>query len=180
MNYFSTILEHIGKLFLWWIIVEPWEQGLRVRLGKKIKLLPPGIYFRIPFFDAVYVQEIRMRMLSINPQTVTTKDGKTITVFSSVGYSIKDIRQLYETIAQPDSTIANTVLGAIADHVSSNDSANCFPMDIEKAVKSKLQSLEYGVEFEHIKITGYSIVRTYRLIQDGSWVNDGITLTTRK
>jgi regulator of protease activity HflC (stomatin/prohibitin superfamily) len=180
MNYFKEVLDYLSKIFQWWVIVEPWEAGLRVRFGKRIKLLEGGIYFRIPFFDAVFIQETRMRMISINPQTVTSKDGKTITIFSSVGYSIRDIKKLYVTIAQPDSTIANTVLSAIADHVSSNEALKCFPADIESAVQNKLKSTDYGISFEHIKVTGYSVVRTYRLIQDGSWVNDGINLTTRK
>lgn len=180
MNYLKEVLDYLTKLLQWWVIVEPWEAGLRVRIGKKIKLLTPGIYFRIPLVDAVYIQETRMRMISLNSQTVTTKDGKTITIFSSIGYSINDITKLYQTIAQPDSTIANTVLGTIADYVATNDAINCSPSTIEEKVKTKLTTFDYGITFEHVKVTGYSIVRTYRFITDGSYVNDGLTLTTKK
>lgn len=180
MNYFKEVLDYLSKIFQWWIIVEPWEAGLRVRLGKRVKELSPGIYFRIPFIDACYVQETRLRMISLNSQTVTTRDSQTITIFSSIGYSINNIKKLYETIAQPDSTIANTVLGTIADYVATHEVKECSPETIEKTVKEKLSSFDYGIVFEHVKITGYSIVKTYRFITDGSYVADGIMLTTKK
>ena len=180
MNYLKEVFDYLTKLLQWWVIVEPWEAGLRVRMGKKIKLLTAGIYFRIPLVDAVYIQETRMRMISLNSQTVTTKDGKTITMFSSIGYSINNISRLYETIAQPDSTIANTILGAIADYVATNNVIDCSPSAIEEKVKAKLTTFDYGITFEHVKVTGYSIVRTYRFITDGSYVMDGINLTTKR
>ncbi len=180
MNYFKEVLDYLSKLFQWWVIVEPWEAGIRVRFGKRIKILQAGIYFRIPFFDAVYIQEIRIRMISLNPQNVTTKDGKAITIVSSIGYSISDVKTLYESIAQPDSTIANLILSEIAEYVCSHNLEDCTPKKIESVAVDKLKSTNYGIKFENLKITGYSIVKTYRFITDGSYVNDGLTLTTKR
>lgn len=180
MNYLRETLEYLSKLFQWWVIVEPWEAGLRVRFGKHIKVMSAGTFFRIPFFDAVYIQEVRMRMYSMNPQTVTSKDGHTITIVASVGYSISDILTLYESISQPDSTIGNTVLGTISDYVTKNTIQDCGPTKIEQEVSNKLSELSYGIKFEQVRITGYAIVKTYRLIQDGSYVNDGVQLTVKR
>lgn len=180
MSWVKEILDVITGFFKWWVIVEPWEQGLRVRFGKHIKKLRAGLHFRIPFLDMVYIQESRMRMVSMSAQTVTSLDGKTITLVSSVGYSIEDVVKLYTSIAQPDSTICNTVLAAIADFVATHDMAELSPGNIEKNARERLERLDYGLRFEEVRITNYAVVKTLRLIMDGAWVPDNLSLRDKK
>lgn len=173
MGYLSDIINYFSKLFQWWITVAPWERGLRIRFGKRVKVLEPGIHFRIPLFDSFYIQPIRQRVLDMPIQTLSSKDGHTITVKSALAYSICDIQKLYNTISQPDMTISNMVLGKIADHISNNNVTDCKPKDVQDKVKEALASLDCGIKFEYVSIVGYAIVRTYRIIQDGSWLSEG-------
>ena len=76
----------------------PWEQGIRVTLGKKLTLMNEGVYLKLPLVHKVYVQEKRLRVMSMPMQTVTTADGHPITISLAVGYSIKDIVRLYNTL----------------------------------------------------------------------------------
>jgi len=98
MGSIKEILDYISKAFTWWIAVQPWEQGLRIRMGKHEKLLKPGLHFRIPVIDKVYVQTDRLRMVNIPVQTLTTKDAKTVTITTAFSYSICDISKLYHTL----------------------------------------------------------------------------------
>ena len=180
MSIVQQVIDYLTKIFQWWVIVEPWEAGLRVRFGKKVRVLQAGTFFRIPFFDACYVQEIRMRMMSMNPQTVTTRDGKTITIVASIGYSISDVLKLFNTISHPDTTIGNIVLACIAQHVATHEISECSPVDIERVVQAKLGELEYGIRFEQVRITSYAIVSTYRLIGDYASINEGISLQIKR
>lgn len=75
MEVINSIAAFISKLFQWWFTVMPWEQALRIRKGSKVTLLGAGLYFKIPFIDAVYVQTTRMRMIDTPMQTMSTKDG---------------------------------------------------------------------------------------------------------
>jgi len=34
MNFVKDIIDYITKLFTWWIVIMPWEQGIRVTWGK--------------------------------------------------------------------------------------------------------------------------------------------------
>lgn len=61
MNAFVEILRSFWRCFIWWVVIQPWEQGIRVRLGKKRVRLEPGIHFRIPYLDAVFKQSNRLR-----------------------------------------------------------------------------------------------------------------------
>lgn len=174
MNYIKDTLEYLSKILIWWVIIMPWEKGLRTRFGKSTKLLNPGTHFRIPFFDNVYIQCIRLRVVQLPPQTISTKDNFTLTIVMCAGYSIVDIEKLYNTLYQPESTICNVILGAISDYISSTNLKDCSPVSIETHVSKKLESFDYGIKYESIKTSGYALVKAIRLIQDSHWIPDSL------
>lgn len=180
MNYLKEILDYVSKLFQWWVVVQPWEQGLKTRFGKNVKLLSHGVWFRLPFFDCVYLQTVRLRVVSMPLQTITTKDGKTLSICSAVGYSINDILKLYNSLHNPETTIYNLVLSEISDYVANHELTECGHKQLESVVLNKLSTSDYGIKYEYVKILGYAVVRTYRLLQDGHWNPDGLSLETIK
>lgn len=180
MNQVQQFFEYLFKSLKIWVIVQPWESGIRVRNGNRIKKLNNGIYFKLPYFDSVYVQEVRLRVREMPMQTLTSKDNKTITLNSSMGYSIEDIEKLYQTLYKPEMTLQNIAMGAIADVLNATDSTEITPELLEKAVFSKLKADDYGLKYEYFKITNFAIVQTYRLIQDQSWVSEGFSMTEKK
>ena len=179
MGTIKEILEYVSKLFKWWIIVNPWEMGIRIRLGKHEKMLHAGLHFRVPFFDSIYVQTTRMRMVTLAPQTVSTMDGKTLTVVASVGYSISDLSVLYKTLAQPESTICNLVLSSISEYVYSHGILECRPELIEDKVIASLSASNYGIKYEQVKIVGFAVVKTFRFIQDSHWIPENLHLDNK-
>ena len=175
-NQFQQLFEYLFNAFKIWIIVQPWQTGIRVRCGTIIKKLEKGIYFRIPYFDTVFTQEIRLRITAMPIQTLTSKDLKTITVSGAVGYIINDIEKLYQTLYHPETTIQNIALSEVAQFISSRNLEGITPSLIEKQVLRKLKECEYGITFEYFKTTNFAIVRTFRLIQDGSWGDEGLDM----
>lgn len=169
MEIFKIIIENLTKLFRWWIIVHPWESGLRVRFGKKIKQLKSGIHFRIPYLDSCYVQTIRLRVIGLCPQTTSTKDGQTITVICNVGYQISDLQKMYNTLYHPESTIGNIFQGKVAQFISGNNLVDVTPNSIKEYVERDLNGDEFGITYKYIQVTGFAIVKTFRLIQDSHW-----------
>jgi len=167
MEALSKILDAISTMFQWWFVVTPWERAVRVRFGKNIKVLGEGIYFKIPFFDYVYNQNIKIRVVDLPVQTVTTLDNHTLTVSSIVGYHIDDILLLYNSLYHPDSTIANIVMGKIAEYISTHNLAECTPSKIESAMKRELKKTEFGIEYTYVRVVSHAVVRTLRLIGDG-------------
>ena len=180
MNQVQQFLDYIFQTFKIWVIVQPWEAGLRVRNGKYIKKLGKGVFVKIPYFDSVYVQEIRLRVREMPMQTLTSQDLKTITLNSSIGYSIRDVEKLYQTLYRPEMTLQNIAMSAIAEVIHSTNANDISPAAIENAVIEKLKADDYGLDYEYFKITNFAIVRTYRLIQDQSWVSEGFSMTEKK
>jgi hypothetical protein len=174
MGTFKELLDYLAKFFTWWISIQPWEQGLRVRAGKYERLLYPGIHFKIPILDLVYVQTDRPRVVNIPIQTLTTKDGKTITVSTAFGYSISSILKLYHSLYQPELTISNMVMSSVAEYVATHPIDECTPSKIES--NSIPDLVGKGIKDVKVTIVGYAIVKTYRIISEGSYMDPGFRL----
>jgi len=180
MNQVKDFLEYLLNAIKIWIIVQPWEQGIRVRRGKNIKLLTGGMYFRIPYLDSVFIQSNRLRVVAMPVQTLTSKDLSTVTLNSALGYSINDMEKLYKSLFHPELTLANMAMSEIAEFVYKHDMHELNPDKIEQAVIKKLNAGDYGMKVEYFRLTNFAVVKTFRLIQDGSWVDTGLNLDQKK
>lgn len=154
----------------------PWEQAIHVRRGKHVRLRGAGLYFRIPFIDAVYKQTTRMRMVDTPMQTISSKDGTCVTIKSTIGYKILDVRCLYNTLYHPEMTLNSMSMGFIGEFVRNNDMADITPSTIEQEVRSKIDAESYGLCGFSVKVTSFAIVKTFRLIRDGSWLGEGLSM----
>lgn len=158
------MIQHLSNLFTWVVIVAPWEQALRVRLGKHVRLLEAGCYLRIPFLDRVYRHTVRQRMFVVRPQVLTTKDGKTLTLSGAVGFRIGDLEKLFNSLHDAMDTIEAKIGSCIAEYVSSHSVVECEPLKIESHVAEMIDLSKYGLEDQEFGLTSFAIVRTHRLI----------------
>jgi|SRR6185503_8107971 len=172
---FSTLLDFIRQffdLFVWWTIIQPWEQGIRVRLGKGRTKLGPGMHWKIPYADLIYRQTTRRRYSGFGPATLTTRDGHTITLAGAVGYSIRDLDRLYDALQHPEDSLHAIISGKVAEYVTTHDLSDCTPELITAKVRPKLGLSKFGLRNEHFTLSTYARVKTYRLIMDqhpGTW-----------
>ncbi len=178
INSFWALFDRFVRLLTWWVVVTPWEQALRVRFGKRVTRLSPGIHLKIPVFDAIYKQSVRLRASSLPVQTITTADGRTITLAAVLNYEISDIQQLYMTLHHAEDTIRNLATGAIAVYVQTRPLAECGPEQIVAGVQ--LDLARYGIDSQGVQVIDYAVVRTYRLIMDSKWGGNGDSLDTTR
>jgi len=180
MELFNVITNFLVKIFQWWFTVMPWEQALLIRNGKHVKLLGAGLYLKIPFIDTAYIQTTRMRMIDIPMQTISTKDGSTVTIKSAIGYTINDIQILYNTLYHPEMTLSSMSMGFVGEFIRENLIENIHPKQIEDFVNSKIIAENFGLKDLTIKITTFATVKTFRIIQDGSYLGEGLNMEPKK
>jgi hypothetical protein len=164
MHWLSTLFQVLGKPFQWWVVVAPWEQGLRVRLGRTSAFLAPGIHLRVPFLDRVYVQSVRLRTLIETNQTATTKDRRTVTFSLATDFCITDIRQLFEAFSSPEITIGAKALAAAAAYIAEHDREAITPAAIAQAATDHVSFANCGIGRVCSSVTAFSEGRTLRLI----------------
>lgn len=188
MSNFWGFLERIGRALQWWVIVSPWEAAIRVRTiplarlfrrkSVRVVQLGAGIYPKIPIIDTVYKQSVRLRTTALPIQTLTTKDGHTLTTSGVLGYSVIDLLKLYETLHHPEDTLQNKATGAIAQYVQEHTRAECTPALVASGATGCLDLTAYGLRFEELLLADFAYVRTYRLISDHKWGKYGDGLST--
>jgi hypothetical protein len=167
MSGLRELFQQFGNLFRWWVVVAPWEQGIRVRLGKRVTLLEAGVHLRIPFVDRVFRQSTRRRFTNVPTQTVSTSDGKAVTVSGALAFRIDDLLQLYDSLHQAEDTIHSEAMSAVASVITRAPLAELTVAGIEEHVMRSLNLKRYGLGGMEYKLTDFVAVRTYRLIQGG-------------
>lgn len=163
MDWLSQILGLFRPLQCW-IVIAPWEAGLRVRLGKHAKTLVPGFHLRIPFLDRIFVVATRLRTVHDSGQTISTLDGKTLTLGMAISYSVADIGKLFQTVTHPERTMLHLAQGHIAEFVSTNNSPQLTPAAIERHMAARMICTDWGLADVKIMIVTFAFVRTYRLL----------------
>ncbi len=142
-----------------------WERAVRVRFGKHVKLLSPGVHFRIPFFDSITLYNTRLRVLHTEPQTLTLADGRVLTLSATVGFRIVDPLAAAMRHHAPEYAIRSVAQGLIAEVVASYAPADISPAGVASAVLAKLQEGGAGYEYDICAVSDFGFLQTYRLLQ---------------
>lgn len=160
----KEILQLIRQAFTWFVMVSPWEKGVRVRAGKHMREMQPGIHLRIPFLDRFYRQSIRRRSVLIPAMTLTTSDGHTLTVGAFFWYEIKDILAIYNTLHDAHDTIESEVSGVMSKYIISHTREECEAVRLSGYVLENLDLGKYGIDGLDFAIANHAEHKTYRLI----------------
>jgi len=176
------LFSSFSKIFQWWVVIAPWEQALRIRGGKRSTLLLPGVHLRIPFWDRIYRQSIRLRSTGTPSQTVATVDGFVVELRMVITYQIDDLEKVYQTLQSPENVLSALAAGAAARYINSRTLDQIRPAEIEKLAAEAITLEKFGLKSDDpLRVTDIAFVkRTYRLItggtaDDGYWHNINLT-----
>lgn len=164
MEWLTTLLKTFSRPFQWWVVVAPWERGIRIRLGKVAAELAPGIHFRIPFLDRVHVQSVRLRTIWQSDQAVSSRDGHTLTLALAIDFSIVDLRQMFDSLSSPAHTLRFRAAAACAAYASKRDKKDIDATALEAEIDAELASFGCGLGQIRARVVTFSFARAYRLI----------------
>ena len=89
-------------------IVNQYEKGVILRLGKYRSTADSGVTFVFPFIENMIKVDMREKVISVEPQQVITKDNVTVVVDAVIYYKVVDpVKAEFEV---EDFTIAATTL----------------------------------------------------------------------
>lgn len=71
-------------------IVEQYEKGMVMRLGKFKNVVEPGLNFVIPYLETLVKVDVRERVINVDPQHVITKDNVLVTVDAVIYFKVVD------------------------------------------------------------------------------------------
>jgi len=164
MAWLNHLITNFAELFKWFYILQPWEQALRVRCGKRIQLHGGGLHFKVPYIDYIFKQNTRLRISDVPAQTITTLDGRTITLSGALQYRVADITPLFMKLHMAENTIAQECQGILTEYIAWNEFKVCDPKSVMQHVQTKLNLELYGLDDVRFILKDFAVVKTYRFI----------------
>lgn len=148
-------------------IVDQWEQGVHLRFGKFFRVLHPGLRWKIPFFDNVWLTPVITQTVHLKPQTVTSLDEKSVVLSSIVRYHIDDVEKFLLGVMHANDVLVDTTQGIIRDIVERTNWEDL--VDLNKQVTPEVdnQVRKWGITVELISFPDLGEITTYRVIGDG-------------
>jgi len=157
VNQFFEWLSKFVSSWKFWIVVPPWDIGVRVRLGKNATALAPGPHLRIPFVDALMLVNTRLRVASTPPVTLGGENGKSRVISAVIGYRVKDPLVSLLHFEQPDIAVQAYVQAELAKLIDAKECEESMRKEFDKA----------GIEIEFVRYAEDVEVQTFRLLQNG-------------
>jgi len=160
----DLIIEFLG-LFQFWAVVDTYEKGVVLRLGKYNRILNQGFHFIMPFYIEVVL---------IDNQTLETKNEINIVVSTNVLWEIKDIRIFLTKIEDAESIIEGVVFGEIAELITHT---NYVDIMTEKSMNILLANCRikcrvFGVSINSLTFRDFAEIKTIRIIGDTAVIPD--------
>jgi len=149
-----------------WVIIEQWNGAVQLRFGKFIKVLYPGIHFKIPFFDSVIETPVITQSVNLPSQTLTTLDDESIVLKSIIRYKVSNIQTYLLSVMHANDVLIDTTQGIIRDVVERTTWNDL--VDVNETITNEVKEyvVRWGIEVEAVTITDLGIVKSFRIFGD--------------
>jgi len=134
--------------------------------GKYRRILEPGLNFKIPFIDKFWVVFTVPQTVDLLSQTLTTKDGKNIVLKGIIRYKIEDPKKYLISVNSARDVLVDTVQGVIKNVIEDFTWGDATKLDTLITEKSKVMVKDWGIKVEQVTLVDFSLIKTYRLIQN--------------
>jgi regulator of protease activity HflC (stomatin/prohibitin superfamily) len=148
------------------VIIEPYEQGLQIRLGKYIGRMNPGFRWVVPFVTAVTKLDLRTQVMEVPRQEVITKDNSPTNVDAIVYIRVIDPEKAFfevsnyrmATVALAQTTLRGIIGDMELDEILYN----------RERINTKLRDIldretdQWGVKVERVEIKEVDPVETVK------------------
>jgi regulator of protease activity HflC (stomatin/prohibitin superfamily) len=76
----------VGSMFT----VKQWEKTAVLRFGKIVRMVEPGLNFRLPLIESIYPVDMRMQSIRLDKQFTITKDNISVGIDAVVFMKVED------------------------------------------------------------------------------------------
>ena len=166
---FDKLIEFLiklGKDVLLWVVIEEWNEAVLLRFGKFVKVLKPGIHFKVPFFDSVWETETITQSIDMNPQSITTADGKNIVVKAIIRFSVVDTKTYVMSIMKPHDVLVDTTQGMIREIIEDTRWYDLVGIDKQLTTEVGKFMRRWGIKVEKVTLTDLAEIPSYRVIMN--------------
>jgi len=151
---FALIIALIGLSGI--RIIQPWEQGIYIRLGIFKGLLNPGVNWVTPVISEVVRMDLRTQVIDVRPQEAITKDNSPVKVDAIIYIRVMDPKKAkFEVVNYREATVkfAQTLLrSAIGDMELDEIFYNRKALNERLRTQLDIDTDVWGVKVEKVEI----------------------------
>lgn len=163
----DLILDSLS-LFKFWEVIEPYEQAVVTRLGLYHRTLEPGFHWVIPFaIERAIGDSVVPVTHALNPQSLTTADGRSVVVRAVITRSIVDIQKALLECEGVENVLVDSAVGAVADAVRAHGWDDLSSKEFAAALTAEVRdrARPWGVKIHRVQLADISASRSLRLWQ---------------
>lgn len=169
MNKFWEVLLEFIELFKFWQVIDPYEKGVRIRLGKSNNVvLENGFHWMLPFkLDTIPTLRHVKSVKELGSQTVTTKDDVRIGIQAVVKYEIKDVAKAILEVDDEVEAIAEMTQGIIRTVSTRTNYIDINTETFETEIRdlARKEGDRWGIKVISVTIKSLGKMPTIRLMQ---------------
>lgn len=174
MGDFLRVLVEIAGYIWPFEIIQAWQIGLRYRFGRFVRVLPPGLYFRCPYFAKIIDVDVVPKPVSAPLQTVTLRDKQSCAFSPTIVIQVEDPRAAIEGVDNYGESVIEYTTGYLAEHFQNADPEAVTDSIIKRRnlVEKARQAADdecsrFGVRVLSIRFTNFALgFRSYRHLID--------------
>ncbi len=158
----------------WWLEIKPiviirdYEQAVLLRFGKFKGVLTPGLHFKLPFFDEVIDQHVVVTTLSLDAQSLYTRDKQNIVVKGVIKYKISDVKIFLLEVFDAQDALADMSQSIIKNVIMAMTLDECTDSELDNILtkKVRVEARKWGVDIQQVTLTDLAPIKSFRLIND--------------
>lgn len=169
-DFLRVIFQFITDYFIVWRVIYAGQLGCRWTLGEHTKNLKPGFYFFCPIIQNIEEVWACYQEVDTVMQTLTTPDGKTVTLSANVGYTIYNAAKYHTEVHDFDDTVERAIRGHTFEllyglnYADIRETLPALAQDLRGKIHE--QSTTWGVRIHQVRLTDFVNAPTYRLLNE--------------
>jgi regulator of protease activity HflC (stomatin/prohibitin superfamily) len=160
------VLQWVGEALLPFVVLQPYEAAVLVRLGRFKRVLAGGFHWLAPFhIDVVWHDHITPTTHHLAGLSTTTKDGRSIGFDAIVTYKISDIEKALLNVTDVKDAVVDTCMGIIGTALSDATWEDILHgrMTDELTKLCRARGWRWGIEVMSVQLAGVALVKNIRL-----------------
>ena len=160
--------EWLVELLKFWSIVDQYEEGVLLRLGRYKRSLTPGLVWHLPLYlDRVLTDNVVPTTLNLDEQILTSLGGQTLVISIMIRWRIHDIRKILLEVEDAEEVLADCSMGELARSVQNSESREIMSADWIDTLYRRIRrrGWAWGIEVQEVQVTDLAPAKVLRVVQ---------------
>ena len=162
------LIKQFGRFFVFWYVMDPYEGGVILRMGKYHRMSKVGWNWLLPFIiERQLGCNIATHTLVVGPQSLMTKDGKQIVITTVITCTVEDPKEFILEINGGMTALDDAATGVVSRLIMEHTLEEILAMDISNELTKDVRRFAkpWGVGISRVQLSDFTVMRSIRLLQ---------------